>query len=298
LSVVRQMRAECGGQVARDARFHVKQCAAALILSMAGVAWGTGKDVRFPGEGVELAGRLYVPSDASGRFPAIVMLHGCSGMWGQDGEPTASYDFWAEHFRARGHVVVLVDSFGPRGEKEICTQSQRKVTSTADRPREAYSALRWLAARDDVDAGRVHVLGWSNGGTTVLNALRADAPGRSGTGPTFRSGVALYPGCALLAKAPYRPVAPLLIQAGDADDWTPARHCTALAKQADAGMIEIDVYPGAHHSFDRIGGRVRERPDVRNPNRPGGRGATVGPNPEARAKAIERVTGWIRERGR
>ena len=65
-----------------------------------------------------------------------------------------------------------------------------------------------------------------------------------------------------------------------------------------AGSIEIDVYPGAHHSFDRVGGRVRERPEVRNPNRPGGRGATVGPHPEAREKAIARTTAWLEARGR
>jgi dienelactone hydrolase len=110
--------------------------------------------------------------------------------------------------------------------------------------------------------------------------------------------VAFYPGCASLAKADYRPVAPVLIQAGAADDWTPSRFCETLAARAPEGAVEIDAYPGAHHGFDRIGGRVRERPDVRNPNRAGGRGATVGPNPEAREKAIVRVTAWIGERDR
>ena len=43
---------------------------------------------------------------------------------------------------------------------------------------------------------------------------------------------------------------------------------------------------------------MRERPEVRNPNRASGRGATVGPNPEARAKAIARTTDWIRQYGR
>jgi dienelactone hydrolase len=275
----------------------VKRAVAALLLAAAGVASAGGADVRLPGDGIELRGRLYLPA-TPGRSPAIVMLHGCSGLWRRDGEPTASYAFWAEHFRERGHVVLLLDSFGPRGEKEICTQAKRSISPSADRPRDAYAALRWLAARADVDSGRVHLMGWSNGGTAVLNTLRPDAPGRNVEGPAFRSAVAFYPGCADFAKETYRPVAPLLIQAGASDDWTPARFCTALAGQAAAGMVEIDVYPDAHHSFDRVGQAVRERPEVRNPNRASGRGATVGPNPEARAKAIARTTDWIRQHGR
>lgn len=275
----------------------MKRVLAAVLLA-AGAAWAGGQDVRFPGDGVELRGRLYLPVAASGRSAAIVMLHGCSGLWRRDGEPTASYAFWAGHFRERGHVVLLLDSFGPRGEKEICTQEKRSISPATDRPRDAYAALRWLAARTDIDSGRIHLMGWSNGGTAVLNTLRPDAPGRDADGPAFRSAIALYPGCADVAKRAYRPLAPLLIQAGGADDWTPARFCTALARQAEAGTVEIDVHPDAHHSFDRLGQGVRERPEVRNPNRPGGRGATVGPNPEARAKAIARATDWIEQHGR
>lgn len=274
--------------------FHVKPAlAVALLLAFAGPARAGGEPVRFPGPGLELAGRLYRPA-VDGPSPALVLMHGCSGLWAKDGEPTASFRFWAEHFRAEGYLVLHVDSFGPRGVKEICTQARRAVSPATDRPRDAHAALHWLAARRDVDAARIGLVGWSNGGTAVLNALRPDSPGRGQGGkPAFRAAVAFYPGCAPLAKAPYSPTAPLLIQAGGADDWTPARFCEALAGQAPAGRVEIDVYPGAHHSFDRVGQRVRERPDVRNPNRPGGLGATVGTHPEARAKAIARATDWL-----
>lgn len=277
--------------------FHVKPVLAILATLLAGLVQAGGDPVRFPGPGVELAGRLYRPA-GDGPFPAIIMLHGCSGLWAKDGEPTASYAFWAGHFRDRGYVTLLVDSFGPRGEKEICTQARRPVSPTTDRPRDAHAALQWLAARLDVQGGRVVLMGWSNGGSAVLHGLTPDAPGRTPDGARFRAGVAFYPGCAVLAKTPYRTTAPLLIQAGGADDWTPARHCEALARQTPREAIEIDVYPGAHHSFDRLGSRVRERPDVRNPNRPGGRGATVGPHPEARERAVARVTAWVERQAR
>lgn len=275
----------------------MKHALAALAILGAGLAHAGGEPVRLPGPGVELAGRLYRP-EGQGPFPAIVMLHGCSGLWGRSGEPTAGFAFWAEHFRDRGYVALLLDSFGPRGEKEICTQEKRRVSPATDRPRDAYAALAWLGARPDVDSGRIDLMGWSNGGSAVLNAVKAGAAGGPESGPRFRAAVAFYPGCADLAKAPFRPTVPLLIQSGGADDWTPARHCEALAAAAPAGTVEIDVYSGAHHSFDRPGLRQRERPEVRNPSRPGGRGATVGTHPEAREKAIARTTAWLEARGR
>jgi dienelactone hydrolase len=111
--------------------------------------------------------------------------------------------------------------------------------------------------------------------------------------PAFRSAVAFYPGCRTLtrAKTPYRPYAPLLILSGEADDWTPAAPCAQLVDIAkDQGApADIVVYPGAHHSFDRINLPVRYRPNVRNLNKPDRLGATVGEHPEAREAAIKRT---------
>jgi dienelactone hydrolase len=49
------------------------------------------------------------------------------------------------------------------------------------------------------------------------------------------------------------------IHAGEADDWTPAAPCAALAKslKASGQNVDIDVYPGAHHAFDQASSYVR-----------------------------------------
>ena len=274
-------------------RFHVKRTIAMLVLAASAHLAGA-EQVAFPGPSLELTGHLHLP-EGKGPFPAIVLLHGCSGMMDRRGVPTQSYAFWAEQFRQRGFVALLVDSFGPRGEREICTQAIRRISESVDRPQDAHAALHWLASRDDVDPKRIHLMGWSNGGSTVLHAIKPDAPGRAVDGPRFRSAVAFYPGCRGLTRRGYKADVPLLIQAGGADDWTPADYCERLVKDAvQAGSpVEIDVYPGAHHGFDRMDGRIRFRPEVRNPSRASGRGATVGPHPEARAKAIERATAFV-----
>lgn len=265
---------------------------ALLIPCLAGAA---GVEVRFPGPGLELVGRLYLPEGVA-KAPAVVLLHGCSGMWARSGAPTKSYVAWAEHLQRSGFAALLVDSFGPRGEREICTQKERRVSAAADRPRDAHAALRWLAGEPYIRAESIHVLGWSNGATTALHALRLDSPGRDPDGPRFRSGVAFYPGCAGLHRGNYRPDVPLLIQAGGADDWTPARFCERLVAESKAqgALVAIDVYAGAHHAFDRVDGRVRHRPEVRNPSSPTGWGATVGPDPAARAKSLEQAITFLK----
>ena len=271
-------------------RFHVERFALFLLFLMPALAVGQ-TPVTLPGPGVELRGILYRPAGA-GPFPAVVLLHGCSGLWGRNQEPTASHAFWARHLRDHGFVALLLDSFGPRGETEICTQQQRRVRPGRERVEDAWAAQRWLADTAFVDAERIFVLGWSNGGTTALHAALRRPPAGS---PGFRAAVAFYPGCGALAKAgPYRPAAPVLIQAGQVDDWTPAADCEALARSAPAlPGVEIDVYPDAHHAFDRVDGHIRYRPNVNNPASPTGRGATVGPNPAARSKALERTTTYL-----
>ena len=266
----------------------------ALALLACLPVWAGGDKVVLPNEGLELVGRLYAP-EGTGPFPAIVLLHGCNGMWTPEGEPNRNYEAWAKHFQQRGYVALLLDSFGPRGEKEICTQGIRKIHPGRERAADAQAALRWLAAREEVRRESIHLLGWSNGGATVLEVASRGRNDDRTPGVSFRSAVAFYPSCRDLVDRGYAPKMPLLIQAGSADDWTPARFCEAMAAEAKArgDRIEIDVYEGAHHAFDGIVGQVRYRPEVRNPSSPSGRGAHVGPDPAAREKSRLRATEFV-----
>ena len=78
---------------------------------------------------------------------------------------------YAELFNGLGMHVLVVDSLTPRYEKELCTQrnGKRRVTQ-ANRRLDALGAIAYLAERADVDAGRIGLIGWSNGGSTVLSA--------------------------------------------------------------------------------------------------------------------------------
>src|ERR1700676_1753735 len=60
-----------------------------------------------------LDGYLFRPA-GEGRHPAVVGLHGCSGMFSKtSGRILPIYRAWAAELTGRGHVFLLVDSFGP-----------------------------------------------------------------------------------------------------------------------------------------------------------------------------------------
>jgi dienelactone hydrolase len=246
----------------------------------------------FNGEPVQLSALQFRPR-GPGPFPAIVLLHGCSGMYTPSGFVTNSYRHWAELLSEEGYVALLVDSFGPRGHRSICELQKRPILESRERVEDAYAAAQWLNRQSHIAVDSIGLLGWSNGGSGTLYSMRP----ASRLEPGFRAGVAFYPGCRTLslAKTSYRPYSPLLILSGEADDWTPAEPCRQLAgiAQNEGAPVEIVTYPGAHHAFDRIGLPVRYRPTVRNLNKPDRLGATVGEHPQAREDAIRRTKAFF-----
>lgn len=238
------------------------------------------------GEPTRLSGRIMRPVGA-GPFPAVVLLHGCSGLYTKAGALSARHLWWARALRDQGYLVLLVDSFGPRGIGDQCSEKDRKARASVERKRDAWGALEFLRSRPDVQGDRIAALGWSQGGGTVLAAYGPD-----GEGAGFRGAVAFYPGCRTALRNPdWQPGGPLLILIGEEDDWTPAEPCEELAgRDSVKGLLELVVYPDAHHGFDLPTTPVRTRKDLATV--PSGQ-AHVGTNEAARADAVARVTAFL-----
>src|SRR5262245_8293046 len=117
------------------------------------------KDV--PG-GDRLRGFLAKP-EGDGPFPAIVALHGCSGL------PEAVVHGVSERAVARGYVILLVDSFTTRSIDHTCTPDRYAAADIFTRTLDAYGALLFLARQPFVDAHRVAVAGASQGGMVTLS---------------------------------------------------------------------------------------------------------------------------------
>ncbi len=277
------------------------------VLSLAVIAAGCAaqqlEDAPAPPAPISVPLTVLKP-DGAGPFPAVVMLHDCSGLGPRSsGAPRR----WARELVGRGYVVAIPDSFSTRGfPGGVCSDPSpgRMEVGPFRRVRDAYETLGHLRTLAYVDGSRVGVMGGSHGGSTTLATLASNSSVLSQrTRPGFNAGVALYPGCAIgnpRFNTGYKPVAPLLILVGELDDWTPAQPCRELAAAADraSGKVTLKVYPGAHHSFDNST-PLRYVPTRNNVNAPGGRGATTGGNAQAWADSIREVTAFFaRELGR
>jgi dienelactone hydrolase len=237
---------------------------------------------------------MYRPSDDS-RHPAIVLLHGCGGLYARDGNPSARHDDWARRFRSAGYVTLLVDSFTPRGIDEICTATARTIQSRRERARDAYGALLFLQAQDFVRADQIGLLGWSNGASTTLWTILDPIGARpKGLRHDFKAAVAFYPACRqpLDYRAGWKTRIPLLILIGENDDWTPAAPCADLAaRAAERGdPVAIHIYPHAYHDFDAPNMKLRVRNNIATT---ASGTATIGTEPAARADALERAPAFL-----
>lgn len=276
-----------------------RQLLAAALLLTSTCAWSQ-QAVEVPsldrpaGRPVLLPGLWFAPA-GDAPMPAIVLMHGCGGAFDARGQLNGRLRDTAARLNAIGVAALVTDSLTPRGEKELCTQrTGTRAVTQLQRRRDALGALQWLAAQPRVDARRLGLMGWSNGGSTVLAASNRQHREVAAAAVLPALAVAYYPGCAADLARGYEPVAPLLMLLGEADDWTPAAECKALAAGQQA--VQFEAYPGAYHGFDGDG-PVRLRKDVPNGANPG-RGVHVGGQPEARAASGQRFEAFVREQFR
>jgi dienelactone hydrolase len=256
--------------------------------------------------------------DGAGPFSAVVILHDCSGLGGHSsGAPGR----WGALLAGEGYVVLIPDSFSPRGYPDgVCVVSPpAPVQTTGPRVRaaDAYAALAYLRTLPYVDGRHVGVMGGSHGGSATLATMVKPVEPilAQERAQGFAGGVALYPGCGAVFglwhvtraagfRGPvtdyfgtYEPLAPLLILIGEKDDWTPAEHCRVLAERAAAAghPVTIKIYPGAYHSFDSVN-PPRYVAARNNANKLDGHGATTGGDPFAWADAIRQVKSFFAAR--
>lgn len=245
--------------------------------------------------GTMLDGYLYRPR-GPGPHPAVIGLHGCSGMMTPVGGILPIEFAWAYSLNSLGYAVLLVDSFGPRRQGEMCSIAGFNLVVYRARPRDAYGALAWLQSQPDIRADRIAALGWSQGGGTVLMSVGEPSFGRPANWarPDFRAAVAFYPAACRNDRwgTEWTTRIPLLVLQGEADVWTPAALCKTFIDGAVArgAQAQIVIYPGAYHAFDAPNVSIRELPKYVTR---AGVVPIVGTDPAARADAMQRVPAFL-----
>lgn len=223
--------------------------------------------------------------------PVVIALHGCGGVLNRRGALSRRHADWAARWTAAGYAVLFPDSFVSRGHREICTiPYSRRTIRPAMRAGDVAAAVDWLTRQSFADPDRLALIGWSNGGSSILATLQSGATATVAS--RFKSVLAFYPGCRVAAReaagGQVRLTRPVTILIGAADDWTPPRHCRDLARLDRA--VTLVEYPNAVHGFDSPGSPRRTRTDT---GYAGAGGVQVGTDPKARAAAIELATSTL-----
>jgi dienelactone hydrolase/urea transporter len=230
----------------------------ALTFGSFDASWNDIRVGSYKARPITMTGWLYMPPDRGERIPAVVLVHGSDGV-------TAHQAHYARMLREAGYAAFVIDSFTARGVTHTI-ENQRAVsayTMTLD----AYQALALLAAHPRIDPERIAIVGWSKGGSVVLNAahdfFRA---GLAVADRRFAAHVAFYPWCGERSRSTEMSGAPILLLLGADDNWSGYRHCVETAERIrDHGTpIEVVTYPGAIHGFDYAGFFRRYLPRAQN----------------------------------
>jgi dienelactone hydrolase len=238
-----------------------------------------------------LHAQLYKP-DGDGPFPVVIALHGCGGLAGPSEPVQPRYRDWAEQLLKTGHAVLLPDSYGSRELGPQCHAHERSVLARRERVSDIMASRQWLQQQRWVERDRISLLGWANGASALLWAVRPQSSSRK-LEPDFRSAIAFYPDCRISSGLGWSARVPTLLLIGARDDISSPPACRQMVDGARgrSALARIVVYPGAEHDFDRanfplhaIGGAA----DAAQPER-----GHAGTDPEARTDAQKRVAEWL-----
>ena len=169
---------------------------------------------------------LWRPAGA-GPFPAVLVMHSCAGI--ADNERS-----WAGRLVGWGYAALVVDSFGPRGQRNICERTDF-IPATV-RAQDAFNAAIYLRTLPDILPDRIGVMGFSHGGSTTLFAAIGEAIPVDRGGRPFQAAVAYYPGCSGgTIVSPF--ATDVLILIGKDDDWTLTDLCIKTVASGPAKPI-------------------------------------------------------------
>lgn len=192
-----------------------------------------------------IANKTFKPS-GGGPFPAVVLMHSCGGV------RNPHIKQHAQELLKAGYVVLVVDSFEPRGVENCGARIVSGSAGVAD----AYAALAFLAAQSFVDKSRIYQVGYSWGAIVSTMLASPQSAIIAGSSLRFAATVSNYSNCSFQNK--YQLVLrdsdrPFLMLMGDRDQELPSATCFPLLTEMKAQGIPVEwfIFPGATHSWDK-----------------------------------------------
>ena len=238
-----------------------------------------------------LHAQLYKP-EGTGPFPTVIALHACGGLSGHSDTVLPRYRDWTEQLLKSGNAVLWPDSYGSRELGPQCRVKEARVKARRERVADIAAARAWLTQQAWVAQDRVSLIGWANGASALLWAVRPQNAGRDAA-PDYRAAVAFYPDCRISAGLGWSTRTPTLVLIGGKDDVSSPPACRQMVDGARgrSALARIVVYPGAYHDFDHANLPLHasaSRNDTATPDR-----GHVGSDSDARTDAQKQVADWL-----
>ncbi len=203
--------------------------------------------VTFPSGDSDGQGLLYLPHGA-GQHPALIVIH---EWWGLND--------WIKHeaagYASQGYVTLAVDLYrGKVADTPDLAHELSRGLPEDQGVRDLTSALKWLAARKDVDASRIGAVGWCMGGGFAIQLAVA--------APTLKA-VAVNYGALPTEKSALEQIhATMLGNFGGQDRGITPDSVRAFqtAMQSLGKPVDIKIYPDAGHAFENPNNATGYRP--------------------------------------
>lgn len=194
----------------------------------------------------EVYGVLTFPEDIANsneEYPLIIGVAGSNG-WGKH-----HYEY-LDMYRKMGIATFELKSFSSR-DINSTVGTQVDVTM-AMMILDSYKALEVLSKHKNINNKKIAITGWSlGGGVTLISAWKKLIDAINPINK-FVAHLPFYPPCMINPDNIELNDAPIYIQIGELDNWTPASACENFVYETKKykDNIDITVYPDSHHGFD------------------------------------------------
>lgn len=190
----------------------------------------------FLSDGLSITVQQFLPT-ASGRYPAVLALHGSGGI----------HEGWAEQparlMAGQGYAVFVVHYFERTGT--VWADNATTRTNFPVWMRTIGDAITFVGQHASVDANRIGLLGFSLGAYLALSVASVE--------PRVKAVVEFFGGMPEELHG-FTRMPPVLILHGEQDRVVPVTEATRLKQLLERTKTpyEVRLYPGAGHGFSGL----------------------------------------------